>query len=260
MASRLSSCARENTCQSTDRNTVVTTKKMVTDKYLLFHYYAMDDAKVVHFLKHLAVMGAMDNPISVSSTELGREMGISQQSASNYILVLVNEGYIDRTLGARRQHIKLTEKGTQTLRKEYSEYRHIFDSSGKMTISGAVTTGFGEGGYYINQKGYKEQFKEKLGFVPYEGTLNLRLSPREIPTIELLRRSKGIEIQGFTEGGRTFGPVKCFMANIGNLECAVVMPKRSHYKEVIEVICKVHIRRTLSLKDGDGVELNVAVN
>jgi riboflavin kinase len=220
----------------------------------------MDNSKVVQFLKRLAVMGALDNSISVSSTELGRELGISQQSASNWILELVNEGYIDRRLGARRQHIKLTEKGTETLKKEYSDYRHIFDSSGKMTITGAVTTGFGEGGYYINQEGYMEQFKEKLGFVPFQGTLNLRLSPKEVSTIELLRHSKGIEIDGFTEGGRTFGPVKCFMANIGNLQCAVVMPKRSHYREVIEVICKVHIRRTLSLKDGDGVKLTVALD
>ena len=49
------------------------------------------------------------------------------------------------------------------------------------------------------------------------------------------------------------------MASMGNLDCAVVIPKRSHYTEVIEVICKVHMRRTLSLKDGDEVELSVTL-
>ncbi len=220
----------------------------------------MDSAKLVHFLKCLAALGAMDSSVSVSSKELGRDLGISQQSASNWILELLNEGYIERRLGARKQHIKVTEKGALALRREYSDYQRIFDAPGKLTISGAVTTGFGEGGYYINQKGYKEQFTEKLGFVPYEGTLNLKLTPKEVSTIELLRHSKGIEITGFKEGGRTFGPVKCHMATIGNLDCAVVIPKRSHYKEVIEVICKVHIRRTLSLKDGDDVELTVALS
>ena len=220
---------------------------------------AMDNAKLVHFLKSLAALGAIDSSVSISSKELWSDLGISQQSASNWVLYLLNEGYIERQLGARRQHIKLTEKGVQALRKEYTDYQRIFDAPGKLTISGAVTTGFGEGGYYINQKGYKEQFAEKLGFVPYEGTLNLKLSSKEVSTIELLRHSKGIEIAGVREGGRTFGPVKCFMATIGNLNCAVVIPKRSHYKEVIEVICKVHMRRTLSLKDGDDVEVTVAL-
>jgi len=217
----------------------------------------MDDAKLVHFLKGLAALGALDNHISVSSKELGSNLGISQQSASNWILELLEEGFIERRLGARRQHIKLTEKGTQALRREYSDYQSIFEAPGWLMISGAVTTGFGEGGYYINRKGYKRQFAEKLGFEPFEGTLNLKLSPKEVSTIELLRHARGIEIEGFKEGGRTFGPVKCYKANIGNLECAVVIPKRSHYKEVLEVICKVHIRRTLSLKDGDSVELSV---
>ena len=219
----------------------------------------MDNAKLVHFLKGLAAMGAMDKYISVSSKDLGDNLGISQQSASNWILDLLNDGFIERRLGARKQHIRLTEKGIMTLRKEFSEYTRIFEAPGKLAISGIVTTGFGEGGYYINKKGYKEQFAEKLGFVPFEGTLNLKLPPKEVSTIELLRHSRGIEVEGFTEGGRTFGPVKCYKANIGNLDCAVVIPKRSHYTEVLEVICKVHIRRTLSLKDGDNVELSVAM-
>lgn len=217
----------------------------------------MEDAKRVRFLKQLAHMGALKNHVSISSKGLGNEMGLSQQSASNWILHLLDEGFISRQLGARKQQIKLTEKGAQVLRKEYVDYRRIFESTGKVTLSGAVTTGFGEGGYYINQEGYKEQFARKLGFQPYEGTLNLKLSQQDRPTLELLKNAKGIEIAGFTRGKRTFGAVKCFPANIGNLECAIVMPKRSHYKEVIEVICKVHMRRTLSLSDGDQVELSV---
>ncbi|UCE39656.1 MAG: DUF120 domain-containing protein [Thermoplasmata archaeon] len=215
------------------------------------------EAKLVLVLKQLALKGAVNGSVSISSKEFGREMGISQQSASNWILRLVSEGYIERQLGARRQMVKLSQKGMEVLKKEFADYRCIFEAPGKLIIKGEVTTGFGEGRYYITQKGYTNQFKDKLHIEPYEGTLNLKLSSKEARSLELIKNSEGIKIEGFEKGGRTFGDVKSFLAKIDNVDCAVVLPKRSHYKDVIEIISKVHLRRTLSLKDGDEVELCV---
>lgn len=210
---------------------------------------------MVKVLKVLALKGAVNCPVSISSREFGREMGISQQSASNWILILISDGYIERQLGAKRQLITLSKKGLDVLGKEYTDYQRIFEAPGKLFIKGVVTTGFGEGRYYITQKGYVNQFKDKLNIEPYEGTLNLKVRPKDKQALELLRNSEGITIRGFDKGGRTFGAVKCYLATIGNVDCAVVMPKRSHYKDVLEVISKAHLRRTLSLKDGDEVEL-----
>jgi len=217
----------------------------------------MEQAKMVEVLKRLAIKGGTSSTVSLSSRELGKEMGISQQSASNWILRLSQEGFIERQLGARTQMIKLSDKGVELLKKEYADYRCIFEAPGRLTIKGVVTTGFGEGRYYITQKGYTKQFIKKLDFEPYEGTLNLKLTPKELRSLELLKNSEGIKIEGFDKGGRTFGAVKCFHAMINNVDCTVVLPKRSHYKDVLEVISKVHLRRTLSLKDGDEVELCV---
>lgn len=217
----------------------------------------MERAKLVEVLKRLAIMGGVTGNVSLSSREFGKEMGISQQSASNWILRLVQDGFIERQLGARKQLIKLSEKGVETLKREYADYRCIFEAPGRLIIRGVVTTGFGEGRYYITQKGYTKQFIKKLDLEPYEGTLNLKLSRNELRGLELLKNSEGIKIEGFDKGGRSFGAVKCFHAKINNVDCAVVMPKRSHYKDVVEVISKVHLRRTLSLKDGDEVELCV---
>ncbi len=214
---------------------------------------------MVRVLKILALKGAVNSPVSVSSRELGKEMRSSQQSASNWILDLVGEGYIERQLGARRQMIKLSEKGIDTVRKEFADYQRIFEAPGKLMIKGVVTTGFGEGRYYITQKGYTKQFSAKLNLEPYEGTLNLKVPQKYLRDLELLKNSEGIKIEGFRKGGRTFGEVKCFRAAIDNVQCAVVLPKRSHYKNVIEVISKAHLRRTLSLKDGDEVELRVMI-
>ncbi len=217
----------------------------------------MRSAKLAKVLKQLAIKGAINSPIPLSSREFGKDMGISQQSASNWILKLANEGYIHRQLGARRQIIKLSEKGIAFLTKEYADYQRIFEAPGKLVIKGKVTTGFGEGKYYITQKGYTKQFIEKLAIDPYEGTLNLKISSQYLRNLELLKNSEGIDVEGFKEGGRTFGKVKCFHARIQNVDCVVVLPKRSHYKAVIEVISNAHLRRTLSLKDGEEIELCV---
>jgi riboflavin kinase len=220
-------------------------------------YDSMEHAKLVLVLKRLAEKGAISGAVSLSSRAFGEEIGISQQSASNWILKLASEGYIERQLGARAQRIKLSSKGIDILKKEFSDYRGIFEAPGKLFIKGKVSTGFGEGGYYITQKGYTKQFMKKLNIDPFQGTLNLKLRTDDMQSLEYLKNSDGILIAGFNKKGRTFGAVKCFLAKINNVECAIVIPKRSHYKDVLEVISKVHLRRTLSLKDGDEIELSV---
>jgi riboflavin kinase len=53
--------------------------------------------------------------------------------------------------------------------------------------------------------------------------------------------------------------VRCYPAAIQNIECAVILPSRSHYSDTIEVLCKYNLRRTLGLKDGDVLELRISV-
>ncbi|HOB37652.1 MAG TPA: DUF120 domain-containing protein [Methanomassiliicoccaceae archaeon] len=208
-------------------------------------------------LKQIALLGGINDYIAISSRELGEKLDISQQSASKRILELLEEGYIQRDLGARKQRIKITKKGLDALRAEYSEYQRIFEMKDHLVIKGVVTTGMGEGQYYVNQPGYQEQFKEKLGFTPFEGTLNLKVIPSDQSKMEMLRRSEGLTISGFQRNGRTFGEVKAYPATMHNLDCAVIMPSRSHYSEVMEVLCKYSLRRTLGLKDGDTVEVRI---
>ncbi len=217
------------------------------------------DDKLILALRRIALLGGMHDYVSLSSRELGDMLDVSQQSASKRILEMLNEGWIVRDLGARRQRIKLTEKGTDALRQEYSEYQRIFETRDHLVIKGAIVTGMGEGQYYVTQEGYQEQFLHRLGFRPYEGTLNVRVSPTDLYKLDILRRSVGILVKGFERNGRTFGDVVCHKASLQNIECAVVVPSRSHYEDVIEVLCKYHLRRTLGLKDGDLIEVRVSL-
>ena len=215
------------------------------------------DEKYSFALRKLALLGAMDDYIAISSRELGEALEMSQQSASKRILELLDEKYIVRDLGARRQRIKLTQKGIDDLKKEYNEYRRIFELTDHITIHGSVVSGMGEGGYYICQDGYKSQFQSKLGFTPFQGTLNIQVDQEDIGKLDVIRSIAGITINGFTSDGRSFGEVIAYKAKIRNIDCAIVVPERSHYVDTIEIICQYHLRRTLSLEDGDHIEVKV---
>jgi len=215
------------------------------------------EADRTRVIKELAVLGAIHGTAVLSSGELARRLGISQQSASGKILELVKEELVTRRMGARKQALQLTPKAVALLRKEHTDYMKLFDSAGKLTISGQVTGGFGEGGYYVGLAHYQDQFRQKLGIRPYPGTLNLKLSGGEISKLEILKGQPGIPLDGFSQTGRTFGTGKCFRTRVGQHECAVVIPNRSHYMDIVEIICERHLRKTLGLKDGDSLTLEV---
>ena len=208
-------------------------------------------------LKHLAMMGAVKDFIPLSSGEIAKMLGISQQSASKKILELIENGMIERRFGHKKQLIKITKKGVELLQKEYADYQRMFEALKKLSVKGVVISGMGEGRYYLTLKGYKDQLKRKLRFSPYEGTLNLRISPGESSKLNILKESLGINIDGFQDGERTFGPGKCFPAKIRNMDCAVIVPNRAHYSDVVEVISKDYLREKLKLRDGDEVAVEI---
>jgi riboflavin kinase len=122
-------------------------------------------------------------------------------------------------------------------------------------IHGKVTAGLGEGRYYISVEGYKNQFIQKLGFEPYPGTLNLRLTE----PLPLMRTSAGsIRIEGFMDENRTFGGCRCYPVKINGIRGAIIRPERSSYPaDLVEVIAPVNLREMLCLSDGDVVEVTL---
>jgi riboflavin kinase len=217
------------------------------------------DSKYTFALRKIALLGGIEDYVVLSSRELGDALEMSQQSASKRILELLDEKLILRDLGARKQRIKLTQRGVEELKHEYSEYRRIFEVRDQLTLRGIVSDGMGEGGYYICQSGYMMQFEEKLGFRPYEGTLNIVVDKDDIGKLDMIRSAPGEVIQGFTQEGRSFGQAVAHKARIKTIDCAIIIPERSHHENVIEIVCQYHLRRTLSIGNGDRVEVKVKI-
>jgi riboflavin kinase len=207
-------------------------------------------------------MGAHRRTAKISTEYLAEKLGISQQTASRYLIELERKGWIQRTITPEGSLIKIDDKGTRELQKLYSNLRFLIEAAypPSITLEGTVFTGLGEGAYYISKEHYRKQFIEKLGFDPYPGTLNLKLTTDyDLKTHTELEAYPAIEIQGFKNEDRTFGLVKCYPATIGNkVKGALISALRGHYdSSVVEIIAPVCLRKHLNLKDGYKVKVEV---
>jgi len=213
-------------------------------------------------LLKLAEMGAYRRVAKVSTEYLAKKLGLSQQTASRYLIELERNGWIQRNITSEGSLIKIEESGSRELQKLYSELKLLMEKSypPSVTLEGKVFTGLGEGAYYVTKEYYMQQIVEKLGFEPYPGTLNVKLSSDyDIKARMELDAYPAIEIKGFKNEDRTFGFVKCYPAIIGGtLKGALITALRSHYDaSVLEIIAPVCLRKQLGLKDGNKVKVDI---
>ncbi len=190
-------------------------------------------------------------PVAVTTAELGAEVGMSQQNASRRLALLVEKGYIKRT----EEGVGLTKKAYEEITALYGSMRRIFEE-GQLEIEGIVTKGLGEGRYYLALDGYRKQMKEKLGFEPYPGTLNIEI--RDSWKREHLLQLEPIVITGFKDKRRTYGDLFAYRCKLENQECALIVPLRTHHgPRTLEIVCPFNIRKKLGKKDGDRVKVVV---
>lgn len=225
----------------------------MTEKYVCRHVFT---------LLKLAEMGAHRRTAKISTEYLAGKLGTSQQTASRHLIELDRMRWIERTTTAEGCLIKITELGVKELQRLYSSLKSLLEAAypPSITLEGTVFTGLGEGAYYVMKEPYRRQFIEKLGFDPYPGTLNLRLTTDyDIKARNELEAYPAVEVEGFTSEDRTFGPVKCYPLIIENKEKgALLSALRSHYDaSVLEIIAPVSLRRHLKLKDGHKVKVEV---
>jgi riboflavin kinase len=225
----------------------------MSEKYACRHLFT---------LLKLAGMGAHRRTARISTEYLAGKLGVSQQTASRYLIELEGKGWIERTITPEGCLIKITDPGVKELNKLYSTLHVIMEAAypPSITLEGTVFTGLGEGAYYISKEPYRRQFIEKLGFDPYPGTLNLRLATDyDMKARNEVEAYPGIEIEGFKNEDRTFGSVKCYPVIIENeVKGALILALRSHYDtSVLEIIAPVFLRKHLKLKDGHKAKVEV---
>jgi riboflavin kinase len=225
----------------------------------------MPEIKLQHILTivELLAKGARHNFVEITTTDLGRSIGRSQQAASKHLLDLENSGYIERAKKGQKFAVKITDKGYSEIQNLFSSLRTALESApATIDFEGNIVSGMGEGAYYMSLEGYRKQFKEKLGYEPYPGTLNVRLTDQIYMNARReLGKHQSIFIDGFSDGTRTYGWVKCYRAvvNDGAVDnAAVLVLERTHYDDsMLEVIAPVSIKQKAGIKNGDRIKVQV---
>jgi riboflavin kinase len=224
----------------------------------------MPEIKLQHILTivELLAKGARYNFVEVTTTELGKGIGRSQQAASKHLLDLENSGYIERAKKGQKFAVRVTDKGYSEIQGLFSSLRSAMESvPATIDFEGQVVSGMGEGAYYMSLEGYRKQFKEKLGYEPYPGTLNVRLTDQIFMNSRReLGKHPSIFLDGFSDGTRTYGWVKCYRASVnGKVDnAAVLVLERTHYDDsMLEVIAPNSIKQAAGVKNGDRVRVQV---
>jgi riboflavin kinase len=119
-------------------------------------------------------------------------------------------------------------------------------------LEGSVFSGSGEAAKFTCLPWVKSQVKKRLGFAPFAGTLNVKLTPDSVKIRRKLSSSSGIKI--VPASGYRLGTL--FRAIIGNIECAIILPEISNYPEdVVEILAEENLRVRLGLVDGSKVRI-----
>lgn len=125
-----------------------------------------------------------------------------------------------------------------------------------LVLVGEACSGLGEGASFTRLDWVRREFLARLGFEPYPGTFNLRMSGEAWEVARrLMAREPGIAIA--PEPG--FCAAKCFHVVIaGCITGAVVFPQVAGYPaDKFEVVSAVPVRQALGVADGDRVAVSV---
>jgi riboflavin kinase len=216
----------------------------------------------IRLLTYLYERSGFSTSVQVTTPVLAKHLGTSQQSVSRIMINLEREGLIERRMVGRSCFVRLTGKGVGELSELYTELKKVLEKPVEVVLEGRAFSGLGEGAYYISLPWYRGQIREKIGFDPYPGTLNVNLlSWDAIQNKRLVSKYADIMIEGFRDQHRSYGGARAILATFNRSDiCAILFIERTHYGEnVIEVISPIYLRGKHKISDGDRVKITVSL-
>ena len=220
------------------------------------------DPAALAALKHVGLVGGLAET-KVSCAALGDRLDASTQTASRRLQSLEATGHIERDVVGDGQWVRVTDAGAAALRAEYADYRRLFESAVDLVLRGSATSGMGEGRHYITLPGYAEQFRERLGYDPFPGTLNVDLTEESVRRRGEMAGIDAVPIDAWESEERTYGAATCYGVTLvaGDEryeEVHAIVPDRTHHDDdQLELIAPDRLRDALDLDDDDQVEVRV---
>lgn len=128
----------------------------------------------------------------------------------------------------------------------------------RLHLEGELCSGLGEGRRFTQLDWAAREFVDKLGFVPYPGTFNLRMGGAAWERARgLLSRQPGIAIVA----AAGYCGAKCFTVAIGGrVNGALVLPQVPAYPtDKLEIVAPLSLRQALRVNNCDRVRLRVDI-
>src|SRR5712691_7020605 len=137
-------------------------------------------------------------------------------------------------------------------------YRRPLPYSTRVTsLAGVVTSGLGQGAYFMSLPWVRDAVRRLIGFTPYPGTLNIRLDADALAAWRSVR-GQALPSKHFEGVGTPCG-ARLFPAVIGpDIEAAIIVPDVTRYgDDLLELLAGIHLRSRLGLRDDDRVALQL---
>ncbi|MEM2739589.1 MAG: DUF120 domain-containing protein [Candidatus Bathyarchaeia archaeon] len=117
----------------------------------------------------------------------------------------------------------------------------------RLTLYGVVVSGRGVAARFTSYRWFKEYVRNRFGFIPVSGTLNVLLSPRSTGILrDLVESELGFKL----EPPRGFKPALIFEARILGVPSALIHPIiEGRGTEIAEFVSPINFRRMFDLKD-----------
>lgn len=126
-----------------------------------------------------------------------------------------------------------------------------------LMISGKVFSGASKADFFTQLPWVREQCREKFGFTPFPGTLNLEIESNDLVRLEAI---SGKEWKDFVPPDENFCSSRVLPVWIGPVKGVLIRPENHvaiHGRHVMEILSPVRLRDVFSLADGDRVEVKL---
>ena len=124
-------------------------------------------------------------------------------------------------------------------------------------LTGKIVSGVKQGAFFTQLDWFQEQCREKLGFKPYAGTMNIEIPIDDVPKVEAIEEEAEIE---FIPPDSNFCSGKAYPVLVEGIHAAIVMPAkevRVHGNNIVELISDLRLKDALNVDDGDRVKLTI---
>ncbi len=152
---------------------------------------------------------------------------------------------------------RLNLKNPDVIINHLKELIDIFEKE-DVEITGTVISGAKKASFFTKLEWVKKQSLKKLGFLPFSGTLNVKISVKDSKMVNKLTQNTSLEL---IPDNKNYCSAKVIPVYVSGIKSALIIPNEKvnihEKKNIIEILSPVKLREKLGLTDGDIVNIRI---